>query len=136
MRSLRAASRSELWEQTGKHTECLQLWNEPQINWDGKVLGCCVNYWQGFGGNAFDDGLIPAVNGEKITYAREMLVGKAPARDDVPCTRCSKYQRMAAEKKWITKSDILLQQSWLTGLRSYPRLFRLVASVVTRIPGW
>ena len=31
---------------------CDQLWSGPQINWDGKVLGCCRNFWDEFGGNA------------------------------------------------------------------------------------
>jgi len=28
---------------------CLQLWSAPQINWDGKLLGCCVNQWGDYG---------------------------------------------------------------------------------------
>jgi MoaA/NifB/PqqE/SkfB family radical SAM enzyme len=24
---------------------CLNLWINPQINYDGRLLGCCVNYW-------------------------------------------------------------------------------------------
>jgi MoaA/NifB/PqqE/SkfB family radical SAM enzyme len=35
---------------------CHQLWDDPQINFDGKVLGCCRNFWGDFGGNAFTDG--------------------------------------------------------------------------------
>jgi len=33
---------------------CRMLWEEPQINWDGKILGCCCNYWKAFPGNAFN----------------------------------------------------------------------------------
>ena len=50
---------------------CHQLWDDPQINWDGDVLGCCRNFWGDFGGNAFSEGLIPAINSEKMTYARD-----------------------------------------------------------------
>jgi MoaA/NifB/PqqE/SkfB family radical SAM enzyme len=35
---------------------CNQLWDDPQINFDGRVLGCCRNFWGDFGGNAFTDG--------------------------------------------------------------------------------
>jgi MoaA/NifB/PqqE/SkfB family radical SAM enzyme len=73
---------------------CHQLWDDPQINWDGKVLGCCVNYWGDFGGNAFRDGLRPSVNTEQIVYARAMLRGHAPPREDIPCTRCELYEGM------------------------------------------
>src|SRR5262249_34909681 len=63
-----AASRTEY---TNKHKRdymesiCHQLWDRPQINWDGKVLGCCRNCWGDFGGNAFRDGLLASVNNEK-----------------------------------------------------------------------
>jgi len=80
---------------------CLQLWDDPQINWDGKVLGCCRNFWGDFGGNAFTDGLTTALNGEKITYARDMLTGKVPPRDDIPCTSCEMYQSMQKRSEFI-----------------------------------
>lgn len=71
---------------------CDQLWVLPQINFDGKVLGCCVNYWGDFGGNAFKDGLVASLNSEKMTYARDMLEGKAPPRADIPCVNCNIYK--------------------------------------------
>jgi MoaA/NifB/PqqE/SkfB family radical SAM enzyme len=70
---------------------CLQIWRDPQINWDGKVLGCCRNFWGDFGGNAFHDGLVESLNNEKIAYAREMLLGLQPARADIPCTTCDLF---------------------------------------------
>jgi hypothetical protein len=60
-----------------------QLWDAPQINWDGKVIGCCRNFWSDFGSNAFTDGLMNSINNEKMTYAREMLSGRKQARDDI-----------------------------------------------------
>src|SRR5262249_59297012 len=80
---------------------CNQLWDDPQINWDGKVLGCCVNHWGDFGGNAFRDGLTASVNTEQIQYARAMLLGCAPPREDIPCTRCSEYQKMRRRGAWL-----------------------------------
>jgi MoaA/NifB/PqqE/SkfB family radical SAM enzyme len=80
---------------------CHQLWDEPQINWDGKVLGCCVNSWGDFGGNAFRDGLTASVNTEQIQYARAMLLGRAPPREDIPCTRCRAYQNMSKRGAWL-----------------------------------
>ena len=80
---------------------CYQLWDDPQINWDGKVLGCCVNFWGDFGGNAFRDGLTASVNTEQIQYARAMLRGRAPPREDIPCTRCREYQKMSKHGAWL-----------------------------------
>ena len=101
-----AASRDEyealhgqsIWEKF-----CHQLWDDPQINWDGKVLGCCVNYWGDFGGNAFRDGLRASVNTEQIVYARAMLRGHAPPREDIPCTRCEHYEGMRKRGQWLDR---------------------------------
>jgi len=80
---------------------CLQLWDAPQINWDGKVLGCCRNFWGDFGGNAFSDGLEESLNNSKIAYARDMLKGYVPPRDDIPCTTCDLYEDMRLRGRFI-----------------------------------
>jgi len=101
---LKATTRGEFREKTGQDyllQICTQLWVLPQINWDGKVLGCCRNFWGDFGGNAFSDGLMDSVNNEKITYAREMLLGRQEARDDIPCTTCEIYIGMKADGKFL-----------------------------------
>lgn len=51
----------------------------PQINWDGKLLGCCLNFWGDFGGNAFEQGLEHVLSSENLAYARRMLQ-RAPPR--------------------------------------------------------
>lgn len=101
---LPAATREGYREKTGQEylgTICKQLWFEPQINWDGKVLGCGKNYWGEFGGNAFTDGLDAAVNGENIRYARRMLLGLEPARAGIPCTTCEVYHQRRDGRRWI-----------------------------------
>lgn len=100
------ASRAEYREQTGQNymlSICHQLWDQPQINWDGKNLGCCRNAWGDFGGNAFTDGLEATLNHEKIAYAREMLQGKAPERADLPCVTCEIYQDMRESGNWLVR---------------------------------
>jgi MoaA/NifB/PqqE/SkfB family radical SAM enzyme len=82
---------------------CLQLWDDPQINWDGKVIGCARNFWGDFGANAFTDGLMDSVNSERMTYAREMLSGRKLARDDIPCSTCEIYVAMCNNSKYIVK---------------------------------
>ena len=106
-REIGAASREEFKQKHGVdyiQWICRQLWAQPQINWDGKVLGCCLNFWGDFGGNAFHDGLFKSVNNEKIEYARDMLLGKKVAREDIPCTTCSVYLGMKADGKWLRGS--------------------------------
>jgi hypothetical protein len=79
---------------------CSQLWIDPQIHCDGRVLGCCVNYWGDYG-NAFKEDLTGILNNEKMNYARAMLLGKKKQRDDVPCTQCAWYKEMKKSRTWL-----------------------------------
>ena len=103
-------------EKGGDYVEfiCDQLWDEPQINWNGDVLGCCRNFWGRFGGNAFRDGLSAAINSESMSYARAMLTGDAPPRQDIPCTTCDIYQHRRANNRWVKR-----QASILTRLKRF-----------------
>ena len=108
-REFGAANREEYQQRFGVHyamKTCYALWNHPQINWDGRVLGCCFNYWGDFGANAFDDGLETSVNSAEMRYARQMLLGKKPAKDGIPCATCNRYLAMRAEGKWLKRSEI------------------------------
>jgi MoaA/NifB/PqqE/SkfB family radical SAM enzyme len=101
-----AVTRDEYRERRGvayMHEICNQLWDRPQINWNGKLLGCCRNFWGDFGGNVFRDGLIAAVNHEKIVHAREMLQGRAPERPDLPCTTCEIYLTMKSTGHFLER---------------------------------
>lgn len=104
-----AASRTEFAEKTGGqylvHSVCRQLWEQPQVNYDGNVLGCCVNTWGSFG-NAFEDGLMESLDGEKMRYARGMLLGDKPARDDIPCTTCKNYVEMVENDSFMDDSEL------------------------------
>lgn len=92
---------------------CSSLWISPRINWDGKVLGCCWNSWADFGGNVFRDGYIPAINNDKINYARDMLLGKVDPIEGLPCTTCELYQKIRTIGKYLSKKEIYKQKSLL-----------------------
>jgi MoaA/NifB/PqqE/SkfB family radical SAM enzyme len=90
-------TREEYAEEAGQDLMqgiCHQLWHEPQLNWDGKNLGCCRNFWGDFGGNAFTDGLSGTFHHEKMGHARRMLLGLEKPRRDIPCSTCAIYHRM------------------------------------------
>jgi len=82
---------------------CHQLWEDPQINWDGRVLGCCCNHWGDFGANAFTEGVFSAVNSDRIRYAREMLFGRVVPQEGIPCTTCSAYKYMQQTGDWLQR---------------------------------
>lgn len=106
-RELGAATREEYRARTGRDYAqgcCHQLWDSPQINWDGKVLGCARNFWGDFGPqNAFVEGLSMALDGERMAYAKMMLQGKRPSRADIPCAACEIYQGMRADGAWLRR---------------------------------
>jgi len=84
---------------------CKQLFSSPQINWDGRLLGCCVNSWGNYG-NLHDNPLAELWNGERLTYARSMLLGQAESRADVPCSTCDIYKSMDANGAHLKRTDI------------------------------
>jgi MoaA/NifB/PqqE/SkfB family radical SAM enzyme len=79
---------------------CEQLWLCPQINWDGKLLGCCVNYWGDFG-NIFESNLETCLRSEKYRYARKMILGLKKEREDIPCSRCGRYKIMKTTNRYL-----------------------------------
>jgi MoaA/NifB/PqqE/SkfB family radical SAM enzyme len=123
-----AASREEFKQKRGVdyvQAICHQLWDHPQINWDGKMLGCCRNFWGDFGrGNAFEDGLVNTINSDKIAYAKGMLLGKKVARDDIPCTTCSIYLGMRADGKWLQRRESASPWRTLRGIYHSFGIFR------------
>ena len=109
-----AASRSEFQERTGQDYAggiCHQLWDSPRVNWDGKMLGCCRNFWGDFGANAFRDGFVNAVNSERMVHARAMLRGAAEPRDDIPCTTCDIYQGMRRSDSFLRRHNLARGQT-------------------------
>lgn len=92
---LSVASRDEFVERTRRPYSfaCTQMWDSPQINWDGKLLGCCVNKFGDFG-NVFTEGLVPTLRGWKYTYAKQMLTGTQPPLADIPCYHCKVFNRI------------------------------------------
>lgn len=55
---------------------CENLWNEPQINWDGRLLGCPCNC-DFFAVNVFESGLDKALAHESYEYAKNAEAGGA-----------------------------------------------------------
>jgi MoaA/NifB/PqqE/SkfB family radical SAM enzyme len=84
---------------------CHQLWLAPQINYDGKLLGCCINHWGDFG-NVFEEGLERCLNSQKMKDAKDIVLGKKDARKDVPCTNCQIYHSMRKNKNWVKIENI------------------------------
>ena len=68
---------------------CRSLLAYPQINWDGRLLGCCVVYRSDWGVNVFDKGLVETLNTDlyRKTFLA-LLKGEAPPYRRSPCYSC------------------------------------------------
>jgi len=77
------------------HLKCIQMFLSPQINWDGRLLGCCNLYKEDYGVNVFDVGLRAALcNPRYIAAKKYLLFGEATEGIDLPCLRCSTNRKM------------------------------------------
>lgn len=95
---LGVASRKEFLEIYGRSyfAPCLQVWNSPQINWDGKLLGCCMNQRMAFG-NVFQSGLRDCMAGPSYRVWQDVIVGKRRLSPAVPCFGCEAYGSLAGK---------------------------------------
>ena len=87
-----------------RFTPCLDLWRSPQINWDGRFLGCACNYENPFDINVFETGLVKCLNSRMIRKTKKMLMGGKPYKKS-PCYNCEFY-KYELQQNFITKEDI------------------------------
>ncbi|MDR3001292.1 MAG: hypothetical protein LBU89_08520 [Fibromonadaceae bacterium] len=84
---------------------CRQLFDGPQINWDGRLLGCCGNAIKGdYGVNVFEIGLNEALKSPNYILAKKMLIGKAQASENpvnIPCAVCPIYKHMVKTNSYL-----------------------------------
>jgi hypothetical protein len=85
---------------------CLQFWRAPQVNWDGRLLGCSANASVSFAGYALDYAFAREINNERMRYARRLLMGEAPLRDDMPCAKCESYADFQRHGQWFRPDEI------------------------------
>ena len=71
--------------------DCLQMFMDPQFNWDGRLLGCCRNETSVFRTNLFREGLEKALEDKRFVRSKELLLQKNPSKkrySDLPCWNC------------------------------------------------
>ena len=119
------ANRDEYREKYGKeyiHSSCLHLWRNPQINFDGRLLGCSINYWGDYG-NVFLSPLNLCFNGQKIREARKALMGMRVEVENIPCYRCKFFKMRVTNGTWVKEEEIA---RLLRGLEKRERLKRVI----------
>ncbi len=83
---------------------CHDIFDEPQINFDGILVGCCASpSW--YGVNVFKEGLMKALNSRMFVEAKHMITDLTytPASVNIPCSSCGVYELMKKENICLTK---------------------------------
>ena len=84
---------------------CYNLFNYPQIDYNGLLLGCNRAYIGNFGINVFEVGLLNALNYSKCIYAKRMLTDfSTPPKNGIPCTKCHSYTVLKSTGKPLNKA--------------------------------
>ena len=84
---------------------CKQLFRKPQFTWNGKLLGCCINYQEPFNLNVFDLGIENVLKSKIVKRSRKMLMGKLKEPNS-PCFRCLYYKKMVEENNFIKRKEL------------------------------
>lgn len=67
---------------------CEQIFIRPQVNWDGRMLGCCTRRYATFDINVFEVGLIEAIRSPKYIEAKECLMSVHPDKEKYGLCTC------------------------------------------------
>ncbi len=89
------ASRQEykqIYKNEYKHP-CYQCLFSPQINWNGEVLGCCVNKWKGLG-NIYNRTLSEIIDSQTYRFMIDVLFGRKEPDVTIPCYYCPNIEKI------------------------------------------
>lgn len=96
---------------TSEKTLCSQMWYMPQINWDGRLMGCCVNTWEGYG-NVLESSLAECINSEKFRSSKRLLLNRQVGNITTPCSVCYNYQKLKPIDKLTFNISIIFYKFW------------------------
>lgn len=93
-------------EKTYGSDMCYQALFCPQINYDGRLLGCCMLWDEDFGINVFETGFIEALNSDKYLKMLYLLLGIEQSsgdmeKEDIPCFHCGQCGRNIVNKNFV-----------------------------------
>lgn len=98
------SNKDAFFEGRKRFIPCADLWKNPQINYDGRFLGCCCNYTLPFDINVFDVGLKKCLDSKVVRKSKEMLKGGKPYKDS-PCYKCYFYSDLLKSKNFIKEEE-------------------------------
>ena len=92
----------------GNHP-CRQCFLEPRVNFDGRLLGCCVLFKETFkDANVFKQGLRAALQTPQFVAAKKILMGQnKDNHEDTPCDRCAFFRAIVSNENYIVPANII-----------------------------
>jgi len=93
----------------GWNIPCADLWTQPQINWDGKFLGCCVaNYYTYDDVNLFKVPLKDYIQNKSVKDTKKMLMNNISSDTKINsgCEKCWAYLQMKKDDNFITLKEL------------------------------
>lgn len=93
------------------NTTCSQMFISPQINWDGKLLGCCELFEYDYNVNVFEVGLKNALNDPIYLNTKKMLLKQKYDKNfsnSIPCLNCKKHKQRLEVAEEFNPFDFLL----------------------------
>ncbi len=83
------------------------LFNTPQIDHKGNLLGCCLIQYDNFKENVFKKGLLEALNSPKYIYAKHMITDlSTPPLPGILCSECINYKDIVRHNHPINVSQL------------------------------
>lgn len=79
------------------HPMCIELFEMPRINYDGRLFGCCAQHYYDLGVNVFEVGIENALRTASIKYSKLMLCGivdEPLSKQLTPCSSCNIWKEM------------------------------------------
>ena len=83
---------------------CADLWSQPCVNWNGKLVGCCCSTNE-FPLNCFEAGLDVIMSDKILMKTKKMLMGRSFCWES-PCCNCWYFiDRILRRREFVKKED-------------------------------
>ncbi len=89
---------------------CYQCFSSPQINWNGDILGCCVNKWKVMG-NVLETNISEWEQSEYYQKLKDILFEGEEPKEDYPCFHCPNLQKV--RENHLTISGLQKYKSYI-----------------------
>ena len=98
---------------TSRWLPCAEVFFNPQVNWDGRFLGCCTLADDIYDLDAFSMSLEEILNTKEIQQIKELIRGKLYRKEEaknLKCYKCWFYGELCKSGEFVTKKELKAQE--------------------------